>query len=155
MHNLGGNMNEYTKQQYGEMVKQMSPDSPIVTNCIKAFCVGGIISVIGQLITNFLSGIGLNTDITASYTAIILIFIGVSVTGFNLYSKLGKFAGAGSIVPITGFANAIAAAAIEFKKEGLVLGLGSKIFTLAGSVIVYGVTSSFIIGLIYYITKII
>lgn len=147
-------MNRYAKQEYSDMVDQLSPDSPIVSNCVKAFCVGGLISIGGQLIHNWLTNMGLSQETTAAYTAIILIFFGVAVTGLNLYSRLGKFAGAGSIVPITGFANAVSSAAIEFKKEGLVLGLGSKIFVLAGSVIVYGVTSSFVIGLIYYISQI-
>lgn len=147
-------MNNMANDQYDEMVKQISPDSPIVINCIKAFGVGGIFSVIGQLVSNWLTGMGIVQDSVSAYTAIILIFLGVVLTGFNLYSRLGRFAGAGSIVPITGFANAVAAAAIEFKKEGIILGMGAKIFVIAGPVIAYGVLSSFIVGIVYYISKI-
>lgn len=145
-------MDKSARIEYDQMVKQISPDSPIVLNCAKAFCVGGAISVVGQLIHNWVASTGVGQDAVSAYTAIVLVFLGVAFTGFNLYSHLGKFAGAGSLVPITGFANAVAAAAVEFKKEGAVLGLGSKIFSLAGPVIAYGVTASFLVGLIYYIT---
>lgn len=142
---------KYSQQKYDELVKQVSPNSPIVTNCLKAFVVGGLICCIGQFISNNLTNMGLEKDITTSYTAIILIFIGVLLTGLNLYGKLGKFAGAGSIVPITGFANSVASPAMEFKKEGFILGLGAKIFVVAGPVIVYGTITSMVVGLIYYL----
>ena len=142
---------KYLEQKYDELVKQVSPNSPIVTNCIKAFVVGGLISCIGQFIMNTLTNMGLEQDATSAYTAIILVFLGVLLTGFNLYGKIGKFAGAGSIVPITGFANAIASPAMEFKKEGLILGLAGKMFVVAGPVIVYGTVTSMIVGLCYYL----
>ena len=139
------------QQKYDELVKQVSPNSPIVLNCVKAFLVGGLISTFGQVIMNTLRGFGLGQDHVSAYTTIILIFIGVGLTGLNLYSKLGKFAGAGSIVPITGFANSVAAPAMEFKKEGYVLGLGAKLFVVAGPVLVYGISTSMIVGLLYYL----
>lgn len=145
------NQDKYAQQKYDELVKQVSPNSPIVTNCIKAFVVGGLISCIGQFISNVFINMGLEKEIASSYTAIILVFLGVLLTGLNLYGKLGKFAGAGSIVPITGFANAVASPAMEFKKEGWILGVGAKIFVVAGPVIVYGTITSMIVGLIYYL----
>jgi len=144
-------LDKYEQQKYDELVKQVSPNSPIVTNCIKAFLVGGLISCIGQFIMNSLTNMGVAQDETAAYTAIILVFLGVLLTGLNLYGKIGKFAGAGSIVPITGFANAVASPAMEFKKEGLVLGLAAKMFVVAGPVIVYGTVTSMIVGLCYYL----
>ncbi len=141
---------EVTKEQYSDMVKKASPNSHIFLNCIKAFIVGGIICCIGQLITNCCNVLGLSTEDSASYTSIILVVIGSVLTALGLYSKIGKFAGAGSIVPITGFSNSVTAPAIEFKKEGFVLGLGAKIFIVAGPVILYGVLTSIVVGIIYY-----
>ena len=141
---------EQEKQLYAEMVKQASPGSRVFVNCARAFVVGGAICVIAQLIKNFLLSRGLNTDDASLLTAAALIIGAILLTALGLYSKLGKFAGAGSIVPITGFANAMAAPAIEFKKEGMILGLGAKMFVLAGPVIVYGTLTSVVVGLIYY-----
>lgn len=141
------------KDKYNEMVEQASPNSKIITNCIKAFVVGGLICCIGQFILNTAISMGADKDTAGTITSIILIFLGVLFTGLGLYSKLGKFAGAGSIVPITGFANSIAAPAIEFKKEGYILGVGAKMFVVAGPVIVYGTVTSIIVGLIYYFIK--
>ncbi len=141
---------EITKEKYSSMVKKASPDSPIITNCIKAFVVGGIICCIGQLITNICKTFGLSTEESSTYTSIILVTAASILTGLGLYSKLGKFAGAGSIVPITGFSNSVTAPAIEFKKEGFILGLGAKIFIVAGPVILYGVLTSIVVGIIYY-----
>lgn len=141
------------QKKYDEMVKKASPNSPIVTNCLKAFLVGGIICSIGQFIMNCLSGYGFTQEITSNLTSIILVFIASLLTGLGIYNKIGKFAGAGSIVPITGFSNSITSPAIEHKKEGLVLGLGAKIFTVAGPVILYGVLSSIVVGLVYYFIK--
>lgn len=141
---------EITKEKYSDMVKKASPNSPIVTNCIKAFVVGGIICCIGQFITNWCNVFGLSTEDSSTYTSIILVVLASLLTGLGLYSKLGKFAGAGSIVPITGFSNSVTAPAIEFKKEGFILGLGAKIFIVAGPVILYGVLTSIVVGIIYY-----
>lgn len=141
------------QENYKNMVDKMSPNSNLLTNCIKAFAVGGLICVLGQFIINTLMNYGLNKDEAGMYTSIILVFLGVLLTGLGLYSKLGKFAGAGSVVPITGFANAVAAPAIEFKKEGYIFGLAAKMFVVAGPVIVYGTVTSVVVGVIYYFMK--
>lgn len=141
---------EVTKEEYSEMVKKASPNSPTAINCIKAFAVGGIICSIGQFIFNWCSVMGLSTDDSNTYVSVILVVLASLFTGLGWYSKLGKFAGAGSIVPITGFSNSVTAPAIEFKKEGFILGLGAKIFIVAGPVILYGVLTSIAVGIIYY-----
>lgn len=143
-------MDRYSNEEYAKLVDEVSPDSPLIKNGVRAFLVGGSISVVGQVIHNMLVNINIHIDSVPAYTAIILVFLGVLLTAFNVYSRLGRFAGAGSIVPITGFANAIASAAVEFKKEGFILGLGAKLFTIAGPVIAYGVATSMIVGVIYY-----
>ena len=140
-----------TKKDYQEYVNQKSPNSPIGYNIIKAFFVGGLICLIGQFITEYWTNQGLAKEEASSATSITLIGIGIFLTALNLYSKIGKFAGAGSIVPITGFANSIASPAIEFKSEGLVLGVGAKLFQIAGPVLVYGISTSIFIGLIYFL----
>ncbi len=142
---------EMTKEQYSKMVEKASPNSPIVKNCIKAFIVGGIICTIGQIITNIAKFYGASIEEAGTYTSVILVVAASILTGLGLYSKLGKFAGAGSIVPITGFSNSVTSPAIEFKKEGMILGLGAKIFIVAGPVILYGVLTSVIVGIVYYI----
>jgi len=141
---------EQNKQLYGEMVKAASPPSTTVANCVKAFLVGGAICAVGQVIHNVLMGMGLVRDDAGLVTAVILIITAVLLTALGVYGKLGNFAGAGSIVPITGFANAIAAPAIEHKKEGLVTGVGAKMFVIAGPVLVYGTMASVAVGLLYY-----
>ncbi len=140
-----------TKKDYQEYVDKKTPNSPIAFNILKAFVVGGIICLIGQFILDGLKGAGLNEESAASVTSISLIFIGIFLTAINVYSKIGKFAGAGSIVPITGFANSIASPAIEFKSEGLVLGVGAKLFQIAGPVLVYGITASIVVGILYFL----
>lgn len=141
------------KQIYGEMVKAASPPSTTLLNCVKAFLVGGTICAIGQVIHNMLSATGFGRDDAGLITAVILIIASILLTSLGIYGKLGAFAGAGSVVPITGFANSIAAPAIEHKKEGLVMGVGAKMFIIAGPVLVYGTMTSVIVGLIYYFTK--
>ena len=142
-----------TKKDYQEYVDKKTPNSPIAFNILKAFVVGGIICLIGQFILDGLKGAGLNEEAAASVTSISLIFIGIFLTAINVYSKIGKFAGAGSIVPITGFANSIASPAIEYQKEGQIFGIGCKIFTIAGPVILYGILTSALLGVIYYLMK--
>ena len=142
-----------SKKRYDEMVKAASPGSTVRINCVKAFLVGGSICAIGQIIHNILTARNLSQDDAGLITAGILIVAAVLLTALGLYNKLGKHAGAGSVVPITGFANAIAAPAIEYKKEGLVLGIGAKMFVIAGPVIVYGAMASVLVGLIYYFVK--
>lgn len=136
---------------YNQYVKQVTPKHSGVLNLIRAYISGGIICAIGQGFMNFYISQGAEKDLAAAYTTLTLVFLAVLLTGFNVYQKIAKFAGAGSVVPITGFANSVAAPAIEFKKEGQVFGIGCKIFTIAGPVILYGIFSSFILGVIYYI----
>lgn len=136
---------------YNQYVKQVTPKHSWLMNLIRAFISGGIICAIGQGFMNFYLARGAEKDLAAAYTTLTLVLIAVVLTGFKVYQKIAKFAGAGSVVPITGFANSVAAPAIEFKKEGQVFGIGCKIFTIAGPVILYGIFSSFILGVIYYI----
>ena len=145
---------EKQKQQYNEYVKQVTPTHNLFLNMLKAFLIGGIICVLGQFILNYCEKLGLNKDMSGSWCSLILVSLSVLLTGFNLYPKLAKFGGAGTLVPITGFANSVAASAIEYKKEGQVFGIGCKIFTIAGPVILYGIFSSWVLGLIYWLLKI-
>lgn len=146
-------MNQAEKKRYAEMVKEASPPSTVGINCIKAFLVGGTICGIGQIMYNILEARNVPRDDAGLIVAGILIVTAVLLTALGLYNKLGKHAGAGSVVPITGFANAIAAPAIEYKKEGLILGVGAKMFVIAGPVIVYGAMASVLVGLVYYFMK--
>ena len=145
---------DYTNQQYLDYLDKKSPNSPIWKNMLMAFLVGGTICTVGQWFLEFYKNtIGLSEENSKNAECITMIFIGALLTGLNLYSKIGKYAGAGSIVPITGFANSVVSPAMEFKKEGLVLGLASKMFVIAGPVLVYGITASVGVGLIYWIIK--
>jgi stage V sporulation protein AC len=141
----------FTNAEYSDLVNKKSPNSPIGRNIFWAFIVGGIICIIGQFITNYFLSQGVPRETVSSITPVILILISVILTALNIYNKIGKFAGAGSVVPITGFANAVASPAIEFKSEGYVLGLGAKMFTVAGPVLAYGISASVIFGFIYYL----
>lgn len=151
------NQSEKIKKQmeYSHMVQKASPDSPIIMDCVKAFVSGGIICSIGQMLRNYFTGQGLSTDDTGLAVSLILIASAVLLTGLGLFGKIGKFCGAGTIVPITGFANSVASPAIEFKKEGWVFGLGAKMFQVAGPVIVYGTVTSIFVGIIYYLAKLV
>lgn len=139
------------EQIYNEYVKENTPRKSWLWNCCKAFVIGGLICMLGQFLTNRYIAAGMDKDTAALYTTLSLIFLSVIFTGFNLYQKLANFAGAGTLVPITGFANSVAAPAIEFKEEGQVFGIGCKIFTIAGPVILYGVFCSWILGVIYWV----
>ena len=141
----------YTKTEYSNYVNKKSPNSPLAKNITWAFIVGGIICMIGQFITNFFLDRGLPRDTVSTITSILLILFAIILTAIGLYDDIGKRAGAGSVVPITGFANSIASPAIEFKTEGLIMGLGAKMFTVAGPVLVYGISSSIIVGFLYFI----
>lgn len=141
---------EKGKKQYQDLVDKTTPNSNIMMNCFKAFVSGGIICTIGQLIMNYAQHIGYTQDQSALINTIILILASALLTGFGLYGKLGKFCGAGTIVPITGFANSVVSPAVEFKKEGFIFGLGAKMFIIAGPVIVYGTLTSVVVGLVYY-----
>lgn len=138
-------------EKYNQYVKDKTPTHNKILNIFNAFWVGGVICIIGQAFNNYYTSLGCNKDQVSGYTALSLIFLSVLLTGLNIYPKLAKFAGAGTVVPITGFANSVAAPAVEFKKEGQVFGIGCKIFTIAGPVILYGVFSSWVLGIIYYI----
>ena len=144
------------KNEYKKYVDQKSPKPTYLKNYIMAFLVGGLICCIGQGINDFyMNVINLDKLDASSSTSMTLIFLGAILTGFGVYDLIGKFAGAGSIIPITGFANSIVSPAMEFKKEGYVMGVGANLFKIAGPVLVYGVSSSIICGLIYYIIKLI
>ncbi|MCY6958604.1 stage V sporulation protein AC [Clostridium brassicae] len=141
---------EKVKQKFNTITEQKIPKSNLIGDCIKAFVVGGLICDIGQFFNNFYMNIGYGKQDAGTLASITLIFIGALLTGIGIYDKIGDFAGAGSVVPITGFANSVVAPAIEFKKEGFVFGVGAKMFTIAGPVLVYGIGSSVIVGIIYY-----
>jgi len=141
----------YTKPEYSKYVEKKSPNSPIAKNIAWAFIVGGLICMIGQFITNFFLDKGIPKDTASAITSILLILTSIILTSLGLYDRIGKRAGAGSVVPITGFANSIASPAIEFKTEGLIMGLGAKMFTVAGPVLVYGISASIIVGFLYFI----
>ena len=141
----------YTKPEYSKYVDKKSPNSPIWKNILWAFVVGGIICIIGQFITNFFLSRGLPKETVSAITSILLILGAIILTALGWYDNIGERAGAGSVVPITGFANSIASPAIEFKTEGLIMGLGAKMFTVAGPVLVYGISSSIIVGFLYFI----
>lgn len=144
---------EYKKKKFKELVDAYSPKSNIVSNCTRAFFVGGSICVIGEIIKKLIINMGVTTDNAPLVTSMILILTSVVLTSLGYYDVLGKFGGAGSSIPITGFANSVCAPAIEFKKEGYILGVGTKIFIICGPVILYGTTASVVIGAIYYIIK--
>ncbi|MFQ9985747.1 MAG: SpoVA/SpoVAEb family sporulation membrane protein [Lachnospiraceae bacterium] len=141
------------QKEYNEYVNKVTPSHNLWLNMLKAFIVGGIICVIGQLIINYCLSLDISKDLSYSWASLSLIALSVLLTGLNLFPSIAKFAGAGALVPITGFANSIAAAAIEFKKEGQVFGIGCKIFTIAGPVILFGLFTSSGLGLIYWILK--
>ena len=142
-------------EEYNEMVKKASPNSKSFIDIPKAFLIGGAICCIGQAISNIFQANGFDTQSAATWTSITLVFISAVLTGFGLYEKLAKHGGAGTLVPITGFANGIASSAIEFKAEGWISGIGSKIFAIAGPVILYGTLTGSIYGVIYYIATLI
>lgn len=137
--------------QYQDKVDTITPKPPILKNICWAFVVGGLICTFGQIITDYFSALGFQKQEASAYATAILVFLGSFFTGLGLYDELGKRAGAGSIIPITGFANSIVAPAMEFKREGYVFGVGAKMFVIAGPVLVYGMITAFLIGLIYWI----
>ena len=141
-----------TQKEYGKMVQDMAPKSPMWKDCIFAFVIGGLICTLGQLIQNGYTTLGLGETDAGTATSMTLIALSALLTGLSLYDNIAKFAGAGTLVPITGFANSIAAPAVEYKTEGFILGVGAKMFTIAGPVIVYGVSASVVYGVIYWIT---
>lgn len=139
-----------SKQEYAQYVKEMSPNSPMWKDLLNAFWIGGAICVIGQLIMNGFGALGLGKDDAGTATSVSLVFLSALFTGLSLYDDLAKYGGAGTLVPITGFANAVVSPAVEFQSEGFILGVAAKMFTIAGPVIVYGVCASVVYGLIYW-----
>lgn len=145
-------MEQKKQEEYKKYVKEKTPVHNVYWNMAKAFITGGAICVLGQVILNYAKGLGLDQEIAGSWTSLALVFLSVMLTGFNIYPSIANWGGAGALVPITGFANSVAAPAIEYKKEGQVFGIGCKIFTIAGPVILYGVFTSWVLGVIYWIT---
>ena len=141
-----------TEKRYGRLVSEMAPKSPILKDSFNAFWIGGLICALGQLILNGYTALGLEKEDAGTAMSMTLVALSALLTGLSLYDNIAKYAGAGTLVPITGFANAVAAPAVEFKTEGFILGVGAKMFTIAGPVIVYGVSASVVYGLIYWIT---
>ncbi len=142
-----------TQKEYDSYVKKKAPKSPLVPNMLKAFVSGGIICCIGQALINGFKAAGLEQDGAGTATSITLIFVGTLLTGLKVYDNLAKFAGAGTLVPITGFANSVAAPALEFKSEGIITGMSAKMFVIAGPVIVFGIAASIIYGILYILFK--
>ncbi len=143
------------QRQYARLVKEISPNSPLGKDCLNAFWIGGLICALGQLILNGYLALSLSEKAAATATSMTLIALSALLTGLSLYDNIAKHAGAGTLVPITGFANAVSSAALEFKTEGMILGTAAKMFTIAGPVIVYGLSASVVYGIIYWITTVI
>lgn len=139
------------QKEYQEYVKTVTPVHNLWMNMAKAFVTGGVICMIGQGILNYCKTAGLDKEISAGWCAVVLVFLSALLTGLNIYPRIAKWGGAGALVPITGFANSVAAPAIEYKKEGQVMGIGCKIFTIAGPVILYGIFTSWVLGIVYCI----
>ena len=139
-----------TEKEYGKLVEDMAPKSPIFRDCFNAFWIGGLICVIGQFFINRYASLGLDKEMAGTAASMTLVALSALLTGLSLYDNIAKHAGAGTLVPITGFANSIAAPAVEFKTEGMILGTAAKMFTIAGPVIVYGLSASVVYGLIYW-----
>ena len=141
------------KKEYSKIVKKNSPNSKCTINCLKAFLIGGAICALGQGLTDLYMTLGLSKDDASTLCSVSLVFVGVLLTALHIYDNIAKHAGAGTLVPITGFANSMASPAIEFKSEGFITGLGAKMFVIAGPVIVYGVISAVIYGAILFVIK--
>ncbi len=144
-------ISEEQQKQYNQYVSQVTPTHSLIGNMAKAFLTGGLICTLGQLLLNFFTSQGMDQQTAGGWCSITLIGLSVLLTGFNVFPKIAKFGGAGALVPITGFANSVTAPAIEYKKEGQVFGIGCKIFTIAGPVILYGIFTSWLLGIGYYI----
>ncbi|ABN51363.1 MAG TPA: stage V sporulation protein AC [Hungateiclostridium thermocellum] len=142
-----------TNKEYQAYVEKKTPNSKTGRNVLRAFLIGGLICTIGQFITNVLKMMGYGQEQVSSIVSLIMIFIGALLTGLDIYDDIGRYAGAGSIVPITGFANSIVSPAIEFKSEGYVMGVGARMFVVAGPVLVYGISTSIVAGIIYFLLK--
>ncbi len=144
-------MSKMTKQEYQKYIDKKTPNSTLFKDLCFAFLIGGLICIIGQLVMDGFKKLGADAETASSATSVTMVFLGAFLTGIGVYDRIAKLAGAGTIVPITGFANSVVSPAMEFRSEGLVLGLGAKMFVIAGPVLVYGILSSFVVGAIYYI----
>ncbi|MBE7035234.1 MAG: stage V sporulation protein AC [Ruminococcaceae bacterium] len=144
-------MKNMTKQEYQDYINKKTPNSSLFKDICFAFLIGGLICIIGQLIGDGFKSMGLDKETAAASTSVVMVFLGAFLTGIGVYDRIARVAGAGTIVPITGFANSVVSPAMEFKSEGLVLGLAAKMFIIAGPVIVYGILSSVIVGIIKYV----
>ena len=140
--------NEQKKQQYNDYVEQITPKHNLLKNMLCAFLVGGLICVLGQVILNICGNLGLDKDASGSWCSLLLVLLSVVLTGFNIYPKIAKFGGAGTLVPITGFANSVVSPAIDFKAEGIITGMAAKMFVIAGPVIVFGTLASVVYGVV-------
>ena len=140
-----------TEKEYNELVRQRTPKSPVWKDCMNAFWIGGLICVLGQAFVQLYTALGAEKQTASTWASMSLVVLSALLTGLSLYDDIAKHAGAGTLVPITGFANAIAAPAVEFRTEGFVLGVGAKMFTIAGPVIVYGISASVVYGVIYWL----
>ena len=147
----GDDRMKITSAEYGELVKAYSPPSTVGKDTLNAFWIGGLICVLGQLIHNGWMAAGLGEDQAGTATSLTLVFLGALLTGLGVYDRIAKVAGAGTIVPITGFANSVVAPAMEYRTEGLIMGMSAKMFTIAGPVIVYGLGASVVYGVIYWL----
>ena len=147
--------NKMTNEEYQKYVDKKTPNSTLIKDIVLAFLVGGLICIVGQLIFDGYSSLDMSEDIARMGTSATLIFLGAFLTGIGVYDRIAKFAGAGTIVPITGFSNSIVSPAMEFKSEGMVLGLAAKMFVISGPVLVYGIISSILAGVVYFILSVI
>ncbi len=148
----GREQTEKKYREYDRLVKRLTPNSNYIQGYVRAFWVGGLICTIGQLIS--MTGkewLNMTDSSAAMLTSVVLIFIGTTLTGLGIYDDIGRYAGAGSIVPITGYANSVSSPAIEFRREGMIMGIGAKLFVISGPVLVYGITSSIVVGIIYWL----
>lgn len=142
---------EMNKDAYNAYVKEVTPVNPVWKNIVRAFVTGGIICTVGQVMMNWLTAYGMDEKTAGAWNLLALILGSIVLTGFNVYPKIVKWGGAGALVPITGFANSVVSPAIEYRAEGQIFGIGCKIFTIAGPVILYGILSSWVLGVIYWI----
>ena len=148
-------MEKQQQKEYEQYINEVTPTHNLGLQMLKAFVTGGIICCIGQFILNYAGSLGIDKQTAGSWCSLVLVLLSVVLTGFNIFPKIAKWGGAGALVPITGFANSVAAPAIEFKAEGQVFGIGCKIFTIAGPVILYGIFSSWVLGVIYWVWNLI
>lgn len=138
---------------YKKLVSKLTPSSRHLRGCFRAFWVGGLICTLGQALNTVGETLNLCETTGPMFTSVVLIFLGTTLTGLGIYDRIGKYAGCGSIVPITGFANSVAAPALEYRREGMIIGIGAKLFTIAGPVLVYGITSSILVGVLYWAVR--